>query len=133
MRKPILLLPILLAASILTGTVYSSERVGDFSLLDHEGYFHNMRWYDDHAAVALLVQSSDSHDDDEVLPAYMALRDRYADQGIEFMMINPMGRLNRDTVAEQMQAGNVEMPVLMDDTRLISRLWNPADRRSGLV
>ena len=36
------------------------DRVGDFSLLDQDGYFHNMSWYDDHVTIALLVQANDS-------------------------------------------------------------------------
>jgi hypothetical protein len=31
-------------------------RVGDFSLLDQKGYFHQMSYYNDHKAIALLVQ-----------------------------------------------------------------------------
>ena len=33
----------------------AQERIGDFSLLDDQGYFHHMAWYDDHAVIALLV------------------------------------------------------------------------------
>ena len=38
----------------------AADRVGDFSLLDQEGNYHGMSWYDDHAAVALLVQANGS-------------------------------------------------------------------------
>ena len=74
------------------------ERVGDFSLLDQTGTFHNMSWYDDHAAIALLVQANDSSATEEAIPGFAALQAKYDQLGIEFMMINPMGRLNRDEV-----------------------------------
>lgn len=27
------------------------ERIGDFSLLDDQGYFHHMAWYNEHAEI----------------------------------------------------------------------------------
>lgn len=99
----------------------AAERVGDFSLLDHTGYFHNMAWYDDHTVVALLVQANDSEATAEAVPAYLELQERFEEQGIEFMMINPMGRQNRDAVATKLAEYGVDMPVLMDDAGVISQ------------
>jgi peroxiredoxin len=100
----------------------AADRVGDFSLLDQDGYFHNMRWYNDHVAVAFLVQANDSDATAAAVAAYDALKSKYDAQGIEFMMINPMGRLNRDQVAARLEGYGVDMPVLMDDARVISKL-----------
>lgn len=112
----------LLALLLTPALASAADRVGDFSLLDQAGYFHNMAWYDDHAAIALLVQANDSADTAAALPDYLALKQQYADQGIEFMMINPMGRHNRDAVAEKLAEWGVsDVPVLMDDARVISR------------
>ncbi|MDP6654382.1 MAG: hypothetical protein QGF90_20090, partial [Gammaproteobacteria bacterium] len=36
----------------------AADRVGDFTLLDQEGYSHQMSWYDDHAAIAFLIQAN---------------------------------------------------------------------------
>ncbi len=49
-----------LAIALLSGSVKAQKRVGDFSLLDHKGYHHSMSWYNDHHAIALLVQTNDS-------------------------------------------------------------------------
>ncbi|MCI5106384.1 MAG: hypothetical protein MRY76_06710 [Pseudomonadales bacterium] len=112
----------LLALLLTPALTSAADRVGDFSLLDQAGYFHNMAWYDDHTAVALLVQANDSADTAAALPDYLALKQQYADQGIEFMMINPMGRHNRDAVAGKLAEWGVsDVPVLMDDARVISR------------
>ena len=98
----------------------AADRVGDFALLDQDGYFQHMAWYDDHRAVALLVQANGSAATRQALPAYTALKERYADQGIEFFLINPMVRMNRDQVRAEMAALGVDLPVLMDDTRVVS-------------
>ena len=55
-------------ASAGTGT-----RVGDFSLLDQKGYFHQLSYYDDHKAVALLVQANGSKATAKALPAFREL------------------------------------------------------------
>ena len=52
-------------------------RVGDFSLLDQAGYYHNMSWYDDHAAIALLVQANDGEQMAARVAEFAALQTRY--------------------------------------------------------
>lgn len=113
---------LLLSLALLPVLGVAAERVGDFSLLDEQGYHHSMSWYDDHEAIALLVHASDSVATESALPAFEALRDEYAAQGIEFMMINPMGRYDREVVREQILAWGVDgIPVLMDDARVVSQ------------
>ena len=111
---------VLLAALAIPAFASAADRVGDFSLLDQDGYFHNMSWYDDHAAIALLVQANDSADTAAAVPAFAALQAKYADAGIEFMMINPMGLNNRDAVKAKLADYGVSIPVLMDDSRVVS-------------
>jgi peroxiredoxin len=98
----------------------AADRVGDFSLLDQDGYHHSMSWYDDHKVIALLVQANDSAATAEALPAFEALKAKYDSQGVEFMMINPMGKLNRSAVQAKVAEYGVDIPVLMDDARVIS-------------
>lgn len=98
----------------------AADRVGDFSLLDQAGYYHSMSWYDDHESIALLVQANDSQELESVLPEFMTLKAEYDSLGVEFMMINPQGKLNRRAVAERVAEYDVEIPVLMDDARVIS-------------
>ena len=48
------------AAGLLPSALFAADRVGDFSLLDQDGYHHSMSWYDDHKTIALLLQANDS-------------------------------------------------------------------------
>ncbi len=98
----------------------AQERVGDFSLLDDSGYFHHMAWYDDHAAIALLVQANGSAATAASLPDFMTLQQRYDEQGIQFFLINPMGGQDRSLVRVEMESLGVEIPVLMDDSQVVS-------------
>jgi hypothetical protein len=114
---------ILLTATFLlvpTTVLTAAERVGDFALLDHEGYFHHMSWYDDHQGIALLVQANGSQATEDALDDFVALRDQFDSQGIEFFMLNPMGRSNRDAVASELAVFDIDMPVLMDDAQVVS-------------
>ena len=119
--KDVNLLTVAIAALMLSPAMSSAvDRVGDFSLLDQDGYHHSMSWYDDHKMVALLVQANDSKEAADALPAFDALKAKYDGQGVEFMMINPMGELNRSAVQAQSLEYGVDIPILMDDARVIS-------------
>ena len=107
-------------ASALPGAVFAADRVGDFSLLDQDGYHHSMSWYDDHKSIALLVQANDSAATDAAVADFAQLKAGYEDAGIEFFMINPMGRGNRSAVQTKLAEYGVDIPVLMDDARVIS-------------
>ena len=109
-----------LAIALLSGSVKAQERVGDFSLLDHKGYHHSMSWYNDHHAIALLVQTNDSAATEAALPAFTKLKSAFEDQGIKFLMINPLGLRNREAIAIQVNEYGVDIPVLIDDARMIS-------------
>lgn len=98
----------------------AQERVGDFSLLDDTGYFHHMAWYDDHAVIALLVQANGSPATQNALPAFNDLKTRYGDQGVQFFLINPLGNQDRDRVRSEIQGMGYDIPVLMDDTQVVS-------------
>jgi len=122
---------ILLFCLLLVGTAsQAAERVGDFSLLDQIGNSHQMSWYDDHATIALLVQANGSEATLQALPEFMQLQRQYR-ENIQFFMINPMGLLNRDAVNAQISALTEDIPVLMDDTRVISQALGV--ERSGEV
>jgi hypothetical protein len=101
-----------------SGAVFAQGRVGDFALLDHEGIYHSMSWYDNNKAIALFVQVNDDAASLLSLTQLSTLRASYESRGIVFMMINPMGQ-HRDSVravANQFDG----VPVLIDDAQLIS-------------
>jgi hypothetical protein len=97
-----------------------AKRVGDFSLLDQQGYFHQMSYYDDHKAVALLVQSSARPVGEKELAAFNAVRTQYQDK-IKFFMIDPLGGTEtRESVQKELDKHGLDIPVLMDDAQLVS-------------
>lgn len=118
-RSGMFRLAALLALPLAAGAA-AQDRVGDFSLLDQAGYHHGMSWYGDHELIAFLVQANDSAATDAALPRFLELHGQYDGQGVEFMMINPMARFNRQAVQAKLDQWGVEIPVLMDDTQIVS-------------
>ena len=96
----------------------ASERIGDFSLLDAEGYFHQISWYDDHKAVVLLSYADDDKGLSSLLDAYAELRDS-AGESFAFFLIDSQAKHNREDIAEAMRVKGLDIPVLMDDTQLV--------------
>jgi hypothetical protein len=99
----------------------SVRRVGDFSLLDQQGYFHQMSYYDDHKAIALLVQANGSKATAKAITGFKDAQARYEqDKRVKFFMINPLGTQTRSSVQQDIDQYGVRIPVLMDDTQLVS-------------
>lgn len=99
-------------------TVSANERVGDFALLDHEGVYHNMSWYDNNKAVVLFVQVNGDEASQSSLNKMMALKAEYESMGVVVMMINPLGQSRESVQATADLYSGV--PILIDDTQLIS-------------
>jgi len=96
-----------------------TKRVGDFSLLDQQGYFHQMSYYDDHKAIALLVQSSARPVSDKDLAAFNEARTKYQDK-IKFFMLDPVADETRESVQKELDKHGLDIPVLMDETQLVA-------------
>ncbi len=110
----------LLILTLLPTMALAADRVGDFSLLDQNGYFHQMSWYNNNKAIVLMVQATGDAAVHDALADFDSLRSSFETQDMQFFMINPMGLNDRDAVKAEMEAMAIDIPVLMDDARLIS-------------
>ena len=99
----------------------AAERVGDFTLLDHNGDAHSMSWYDDLDAVVFLTQANRCDATREAVSAFDTVRTRYADANFQFMMLNAEGSRDRDAVSAAAAEYGTDLPILMDDSQTISQ------------
>lgn len=119
MKRPVLALALLGLAGVANCAV-AADRVGDFALIDQDGYFHQMTYYDNHKAIALLVQSNDSKAAEGSIEAFKQAQAKYKDQ-IKFFMINPFAATQtRAAVKQKQQQYGTDIPVLMDKSQLVS-------------
>ena len=103
-------------------SLMANERVGDFALLDHEGLFHHMAWYDNRKAIVFMVQTNGSNTAEQALPEFLAQHKAHADD-FQFFMLNPLGE-SRASVAAVATAQGHDIPVLIDDAQIIAEALN---------
>ena len=101
--------------------ISAGERVGDFALIDHLGAFHSMTWYDDHEAIVILPQANGATDQ-AALESFIALQAKYQEQGVVFFLMNPGLQDDRKAVQQEAAAAGIELPILMDDTQLVTEM-----------
>ncbi len=109
----------LLALPLFSISAHAGPRVGDFSLLDQNGTFHHMAWYDDHKAIAFLVQLNGSEQTHAAAADYARMQSRFDADGVEFMMLNPAGE-SRSSIKQELDKLALQIPVLIDDAQIIS-------------
>lgn len=120
------------ALSFTLGSIaQANERVGDFALLDHEGLFHHIAWYDNRKAVVLLTHTNGSRAAQDALPVFQSLRETHA-ADFQFFMLNPLGE-TRSSVAATVAAQGIDIPVLIDDGQLISEALSVRAAGEALV
>ena len=80
------LLSVFFAAS--TFALAPGERVDNFRLLDETGSSHELYYFSDTKAFVLMAHNSSCQSMQESVEALASMQASYADQGVEFMLIN---------------------------------------------
>ena len=99
----------------------AQERIGDFALLDHKGDFHQIGRYNYQDAVVLLAEGANCGAFGGALAQFEAIDSKFAD-GFEFMMMNVTGAQSRDSVQQRASAYGTDLPLLMDESQVVSEL-----------
>ncbi len=121
MRKTTGILALGAAAIFFAGVGKAAERVSDFSLIDHQGKFHQLSRYTDHDAVVLFSHVRDDRDSRRALAAFNDLTGEFADSDVAFFVLDSSGETDKSVLIRDAERNGVEVPVLMDDTRLVAK------------
>ncbi|MFP6810602.1 MAG: hypothetical protein VB960_06095 [Pseudohongiellaceae bacterium] len=105
--------------TLISSSLFAGERVGDFALIDHLGMQQHMAWYDDQNAIVILPQANGATDTNAIA-AIADLQVKYANQGVVFFLMNPGLQTDREAVGADPAVKELGLPVLMDDTQIIS-------------
>ena len=111
------LLSVFFAAS--TFALAPGERVDNFRLLDETGSSHELYYFSDTKAFVLMAHNSSCQNMQESVKALASMQASYADQGVEFMLINSDLRDDRSAIQASVADQNIAAPVLMDSTQII--------------
>ncbi|MYB38638.1 MAG: redoxin domain-containing protein [Gammaproteobacteria bacterium] len=101
-----------------SGSVWGAS-VDNFMLLDHRGEAHELHYHTDAAAVVLVVQGNGCPVVRNALPDLKAVRERYADEGVVFLMINSNLQDTRESVRAEAEEWGIDLPILVDETQLV--------------
>lgn len=89
------------------------EQVDNFALLDQHGRAHELHYLSDARAVALMAHSTRCPAAARDIERFERLAARYADEGVAFLLVNSDGLTDRRVI------GEVSLPVLVDEARVI--------------
>ena len=101
------------------GALSPGDRVDNFRLLDHNGASHELYYFSDAKAVVLMVHGNRCPIVRNTLPVLQGIRDRYREQGVEFILMNSNLQDDRDAIAKEAAEFKIEFPILVDETQLV--------------
>jgi peroxiredoxin len=114
-----------LIASLLFQVTWASstpapgDRIDDFRLLDHAGQSHRLYYLSDTKAVVLIAYSASCPTNAATFTDIKQLRAKYAPQSVEFLMIDPSPKSDREQLAAAAKQQGIDLPILMDKAQLI--------------
>ena len=94
--------------------------VGDFALLDHEGYFHQLSRYGDQEAVVLFVHGNGCPIARLAVPALKEVREEFGDRKVKFLMLNANVQDNLEAIRDEANEFKIDFPILIDGSQLVA-------------
>lgn len=93
--------------------------IENFKLLDHHGDAHELFYYDDAAAIVVMIHGNGCPVVRNALPDYQALAKKYSDKNVRFFLLNSNLQDNRASILKEAGEWAVNLPILIDDDQLI--------------
>ncbi|MEO1406559.1 MAG: redoxin domain-containing protein [Pseudomonadota bacterium] len=94
--------------------------VENFMLLDQTGKAQELYYYYDAPAIVVMIQGNGCPIVRNVWSDYKEVRDEFAEQGVEFFMLNANLQDSRSEIAEEAAEYAIDVPILKDETQLIA-------------
>lgn len=98
----------------------ADSRTNDYAMYDHKGDFHRLSYYNDQKAIVLWVQGNGCPIVRNALTDFKEVVDTYKEKEVVFFMLNSNIQDNRRKIANEAEAFNFEVPVLVDSAQLIA-------------
>lgn len=107
-------------ASFASIAANASERISDFSLVDHEGRFFQLSRFLDQKAIVLVAYDDASRDARRAASTLADLADDYADQNVTFAIMNVTAESDKNVIRDIAESRKIDLRILMDETQLVS-------------
>lgn len=96
-----------------------AEFADNFTLIDHKGDAHDLFYYADAPAVVIMTHGNGCPIMRGAGPDYQAIADRYAEQGVQFYLLNSNLQDTRESVAAEAEEYGIDLPILIDEHQLV--------------
>jgi len=106
-----------LSATLIMGVAHATmpgEVVADFKLTDHTGKTRSLYEGDSTKPIVLMIQGNYCPIVRHAMPALKEVSDKYAPQGVRFMLLNSNLQDNQQTIAKEVEEFGYTFPVLVD-------------------
>lgn len=97
------------------------KKVKEFELSDQYGDMHTLDDYADKDYVVVYIHGAGCPIARLAVPSYKEIRDSYADDNIEFMMLNAFVQDDIERIREEGEEFNVDMPILKDADQSVAK------------
>ena len=121
---------------LMIGSVFAEEaeqQVGDFSLLDQRGDLHQMSQYNNRRGIVLLTSSSECPLSSAMVTVYSQLEINLLDLGFKFMVLDLGSTSERDRISREISPLDLDIPVLLDENRTVSKSLGVRGTNEALV
>lgn len=95
-----------------------NDRIENFMLLDHQGKAHELYYYSDQQAVVVMTHANSCKAEHASLTQLAALKTAYAEQDIQFLLLNSAND-SRAAIQAQVDGLGIDIPVLLDSAQII--------------
>jgi AhpC/TSA family protein len=110
---------ILITMAITLSGYSHALQVDNFVLLDHRGDAHELFYHRGAPAVVIMAYNQNCKAATDAIPALQSLQSKYNNQ-VEFWLLNSDANVDRKALAAHAEASGINLPILQDDTTLIS-------------
>jgi hypothetical protein len=94
--------------------------VGNFSLLDQNGDFHELYRHGDAKAIVIISQGNDCPIIQKYSKIINDIKNKYTSKNVVFYMLNPSKADTRESIQNEVKEYGYELPILMDSSQVIS-------------
>ena len=98
----------------------AAKYIGDFSLLDQDGVFHQLSRSGDKNALVVMSYDNACASDKQALDDLDQLRKTWDGKGVAFMLMSSKANQDRNAVREAALKDKVSFPILIDHAQLIA-------------
>lgn len=98
------------------------QNISNFSLLDQNGEFHSLFYYDDMDAVVLYIQGNACPIVRNAISDLKAVRRQFKDEKVTFLMLNSNLQDDREAIIQEAEDFDIDFPILKDDAQLVAEM-----------